>query len=93
MSKNKVLVLGGLDEDAITELKDDCEVMMGLVSHRPEDDYEWLLENIANYDAVIDAKIIIDKRIIDRAKNLKIISTFGVNYNFIDVDYARQKGI
>lgn len=71
MSKNKVLVLGGLDEDAITELKDDCEVMMGLVGHRPEDDYEWLLENIANYDAVIDAKIIIDKRIIDRAKNLK----------------------
>ena len=48
MSKNKVLVLGGLDEDAITELKDDCEVMMGLVGHRPEDDYEWLLENIAN---------------------------------------------
>lgn len=33
MSKNKVLVLGGLDEDAITELKDDCEVMMGLVGH------------------------------------------------------------
>lgn len=48
MSKNKVLVLGGLDEDAITELKDDCEVVRGPDGHRPEDDYEWLLENIAN---------------------------------------------
>lgn len=42
---------------------------------------------------MIVAKIPFDKKIIDAAKNLKIISTYGVGFDHIDVAYAKQKGI
>lgn len=91
--KNKVLVLGGLREDALDQLKDQCEVTIGPVGHRMEDDREWLIENIGKYDGLIVARMPIDKKIIDEAKNLKVISTYGIDYSFIDLDYATKKNI
>lgn len=91
--KNKVLVLGGLREDALNELKAQCEVTIGPVGHRMEDDREWVIENIGTFDGLIVARMPIDKKIIDEAKNLKVISTYGIDYSFIDVDYATKKGI
>lgn len=35
----------------------------------------------------------IDKEIIDAGKKLKLISNYGVGYNNIDIQYAREKGI
>lgn len=35
----------------------------------------------------------IDKEILDAGKKLKLISNYGVGYNNIDIQYARQKGI
>ena len=32
----------------------------------------------------------IDKEIIDRGRKLKVISTYSVGYDHIDVDYARE---
>lgn len=34
MSKAKVLVLGGLRDDALTELKEVCDITVGPVGHR-----------------------------------------------------------
>ena len=36
--------------------------------------------------------MIFDKEIIDAAKNLKVISTYGVGFDHIDIDYASRKG-
>lgn len=36
---------------------------------------------------------VIDKELIDKAKNLKIISTFSVGFDHIDVEYAKTKKI
>ena len=93
MDKQKVLVLGGLREDALDDLKANFDVTIGPVGHRMEDDYEWVVNHIKDYDALIVAKMYIDQKIMDNAKKLKIISTFGVGFDHIDVEYARQKGI
>ncbi|NRN75144.1 hypothetical protein [Lactobacillus helveticus] len=45
MSKAKVLVLGGLRDDALTELKEVCDITVGPVGpvgHRPDDDRQWV---------------------------------------------------
>ncbi|AYE61755.1 glyoxylate reductase [Lactobacillus helveticus] len=51
------------------------------------------LDHIAAYDGVIVAKMIFDKQMIDAAKNLKIISTYGVGFDHVDTEYAKEKGI
>lgn len=51
------------------------------------------LDHIAAYDGVIVAKMIFDKQMIDVAKNLKIISTYGVGFDHVDTEYAKEKGI
>ena len=38
MNKAKVLVLGGLIDDALDDLRSTCEVTVGPVGHRPNDD-------------------------------------------------------
>ena len=93
MNKAKVLVLGGLRDEALTDLKNICQVDIGPVGHRPEDDREWVLDHIAEYDGVIVAKMAFDREMIDAAKNLKIISTYGVGFDHVDVEYAKEKGI
>lgn len=93
MTQAKVLVLGELREDALEDLKKKCEVVIGPAGHRMEDDREWVLDHIADYDAVIVAKMKFDREMIDAAKKLRIISTYGVGYDHVDVKYAREKGI
>lgn len=93
MSKAKILVLGGLRDDALTDLKEVCDITIGPVGHRPDDDRQWVLDHIAEYDGVIVAKMIFDKQMIDAAKNLKIISTYGVGFDHVDTEYAKENEI
>ncbi|MDR0971686.1 MAG: hypothetical protein LBM25_04820 [Bacteroidales bacterium] len=60
------------------------------ISYNRED----LLREIENYNCiVIRSKILIDKEIIDRAKNLKCIARQGAGMDAIDTEYAEKKGI
>lgn len=93
MSKAKILVLGGLRDDALTDLKEVCDITIGPVGHRLDDDRQWVLDHIAEYDGVIVAKMIFDKQMIDTAKNLKIISTYGVGFDHVDTEYAKENEI
>lgn len=53
-----------------------------------------VIERIANCDGLLSMfNFPIDKEIIDAGKQLKIISNFGVGFNNVDIEYARQKGI
>ena len=55
---------------------------------------EEVLEMIPDFDVLVpNFSFYTDKEIMDRGKKLKLISNFGVGFNNIDVEYAKQKGI
>ena len=55
--------------------------------------YEEVAEAIADADAVIVNKTLLDAHTLRLAKKLKYIGLFATGYNNIDVDYCRQHGI
>ncbi len=55
---------------------------------------EELLRIIGDYDVLCsDFSVPVDKELIDKALNLKLIANYGVGYDNIDVAYALEKGI
>ena len=56
-------------------------------------------QDLMNDTADVDAAVIwlspnkFDKEVIDNAKNLKLISRFGVGLEVVDVEYAQEKGV
>lgn len=56
---------------------------------------EDLIRDVAGVDAIVVwlSPNKIDKEVIDAAKNLKLISRFGVGMEIVDVAYAQSKGI
>lgn len=64
------------------------------IDFQPTISRDELLEVIANYQAlIVRSKLLIDKEVIDRAENLKVIGRIGAGMDAIDVDYAEGKGI
>lgn len=55
--------------------------------------YEEVAEAIADADAVIVNKTLLDAHTLRLAKKLKYIGLFATGYNNIDIDYCRQHGI
>ncbi len=55
--------------------------------------YEELLAQIPVYDGCLILDNDGDRRLIDAAKNLKVIANFGVGYDNIDWKYATEKGL
>lgn len=57
-------------------------------------DYDGLSKIISDYDIlVVNSKIQIDKSIIDKAENLKIIGRVGSGLDIIDLEYCKKKNI
>jgi lactate dehydrogenase-like 2-hydroxyacid dehydrogenase len=55
---------------------------------------EWILSNIEGADGIlVTLNEKIDREIIDHATRLKVISTYSVGYDHIDVEYAKSRGI
>jgi glyoxylate reductase len=77
---------------AIDLISESCDVVFHEGKETPIRDN--LLENIADKDGIIcvvgDG---MNKEAIDRAKNLKVISTMSAGFEHIDVTYATKKGI
>jgi D-3-phosphoglycerate dehydrogenase len=64
------------------------------VDYKPEIDRNSLLNEISNYDVVVvRSRTKLDKEIIERGKNLKIIARAGIGLDNIDVDEAEKRGI
>ncbi len=51
------------------------------------------VERIKDAEIVITNKVVIDKDVIDKAKNLKLIQIAATGMDNVDVEYANQKGI
>lgn len=54
---------------------------------------EELIEAVKDADMILCNKTLINKEVIDNAKNLKYIGLFATGYNNIDTEYARLKGV
>lgn len=86
----KVLVAEHISDEAIEFMKKEgleVDVRLGMKK-------DGLLSIIENYDAlVVRSQIKVDKELIERAKNLKILARAGVGVDNIDVETATQHGI
>jgi lactate dehydrogenase-like 2-hydroxyacid dehydrogenase len=87
----KVLVAYNFMRDGFRELESRYDVTF------PESSafsYEEILELIPEYDilcSMFDTPV--DKSLIDKAINLKLVANYAVGYDNIDVDYAVSRGI
>jgi len=93
MGKPSVYVTREINQDAITILKQTCDVSLwtgpGPVPR------EELLKNIENKSALfclLSDKI--DREVLDKAgKNLKIVATMSVGYDHLDINEIKKRGI
>lgn len=92
MTKYNVLVTKKLPGNWLNYLENFCEITLWQDIYPPPK--EWILNNVRDKDGIlITLTEKIDKEIIDAANKLKVISTYSVGYNHIDVKYAKSKGI
>ncbi len=92
VERKKVLVTRDLPGDALSQLKGVSDFLIEPPTQPLS--RERLLEVIPKADALICLlSETIDQTVMDRAKNLKVISNYAVGYNNIDLEYATQKGI
>lgn len=54
---------------------------------------EETIARIGDAEIVYTNKTVIDKKVLDAAKNLKWIGVLATGYNVVDVEYAKEKGI
>lgn len=87
----KVLITYNLNTEIAKELDGKVEYVLPEKSNFSRED---VLDMIADFDVLVpNFTFYTDKEIMERGTKLKLISNFGVGYNNIDVDYAKQKGI
>lgn len=54
---------------------------------------QQLLDAVADVDAMIVRSDKVDRKVLDAAKNLKIVVRAGAGYDSIDTSYAKEKGV
>jgi len=87
----RVLLLSSIHEDAVRILEAVAELKMS-----PRDRQltrEELVSEVGDVDAVIVGGEKIDDGIFEAARNLKVVSRFGVGYDNVNVDAATRRGI
>ncbi len=89
----KILVTHELPGNYLNEMKNDNNIEL-LFYDNNENVRQWLMDNIKDADGIlITLNEKIDKELIDNANKLKVISTYSVGYDHIDVNYAKSKNI
>ena len=89
MNKGKVLIAESIDEAGVKLLQKEMDVDL-LIGIKRED----LLEKIHEYDGLIirsDNKV--DKELMEKAPNLKIVGRAGNGVDNIDIEEATKRGI
>ncbi|MCF6156833.1 MAG: D-glycerate dehydrogenase [Candidatus Brocadia sp.] len=92
MSLN-VFITRQIPEEGIALLKKFCQIVEVSPYDRPLI-YDELLERVKGRDAILTMlSDRIDARLINEAKNLKVVANYAVGYDNIDVNAATAKGI
>ncbi|MGQ2375426.1 NAD(P)-dependent oxidoreductase [Companilactobacillus zhachilii] len=82
--KNKNMVL-----NILKKKKFEIEI----TQEKKSDDDEEVANLIGNADGLIVENDVISEKVLNNCKNLKIVAKLGNDFENIDVDYARSKGI
>lgn len=89
--KKNILITSHLLEDGIQDLQKEFNIIM---PEKGDFSREEMLAHLPYADALIAAfSYPIHKEEIEIAKRLKIISSYGVGFNHIDIKTAKEKGI
>jgi len=95
MRRPVVLITDGEGTEAdimkVPELLKDFEIRYAPKECRYSD--QALSENVGDADALIVAYSPITKRVIEKAKNLKVIARLGAGYDNVNLEAATEKGI
>lgn len=87
----KILVTYDMFREGFSELVEKYDVTF------PDEkgfSYEEVMEVIAEYDVLCSMfDFPVNKELMDKAKNLKLVANYAVGYDNIDVSYATEKGI
>ena len=87
----KILVTFDMFREGFTELENKYEVTF---PNGRDFSYDEISEMIPQYDVLCSMfDFPVDKALIDRGVNLKLIANYAVGYNNIDVAYALSKGL
>ena len=87
----KILVTFDMFREGFTELENKYEVTF---PNGRDFSYDEISEMIPQYDVLCSMfDFPVDKALIDRGVNLKLIANYAVGYNIIDVAYALSKGL
>jgi len=86
----KILIGYPINQERLQALQSPYEVH---ALSSAENRYETILSRIKEYDGLFAITHPVDKQLMDRAKRLKVVANYGVGYDNIDVQYAKQKGI
>jgi len=90
--KAKVLVTREIPEPGPSIIKEHCEAEWWTREEPPPK--EWIIEHIKDKDGLLCLLTDkIDKEVMDAAPHLKVISTYSVGYDHIDVEEATRRGI
>lgn len=88
----KVLVTRRLPGGWIERLAQEVEVEVWPEEYPPPK--QWVLEKIRDKDGIlVTLTEKVDREVIDAGTKLRVISTYSVGFDHIDVTYARSKGI
>jgi glyoxylate reductase len=91
--KPKVYITRKLPDQVVEKIQQTCEIEMWDDEDKPVP-REVLLEKVIGIDGLYCLLTEqIDKDLLDKAKNLKVISNMAVGYNNIDIEAANHKGI
>ena len=89
----KILVTYNLPRLPFENLPSDWEITFPSNEQMSREEIIHLLPEYDVLLTIFHSHDIVDKEIIDVGTKLKLISNYGVGYNNIDVQYAREKGV
>jgi lactate dehydrogenase-like 2-hydroxyacid dehydrogenase len=88
----KILVTYNMFREGFTELEEKYEVTFP--QGEADFTYREVLDMLPEYDALCPMfNFPVNKEVMDRGENLKVIANYAVGYDNIDVAYAHTKGI
>ncbi|MGC9106068.1 MAG: 2-hydroxyacid dehydrogenase [Thermoprotei archaeon] len=88
----RVLVTRRLPGGWLNLLYDEAEVELWEQDYPPPRD--WFLEKVRDKDGIlVTLTERVDRELIDSATRLRVISTYSVGYDHVDVKYAKSRGI
>ena len=88
--KPRVLVSWPLKQSTLEHFDQSIEY---ICIENVDSQYEECLQLIEDVDGLMAFDLTIDKQLIDKAKQLKVIGNYAVGFDNIDIQYAKEKGI